>query len=100
MIVSEIPLNPDNQMFNIEIAGTRWRMSVIWREVWWVMNLADSSGNALINGIPLVTGVDLLAQYAWLGFHFQLSVSCDDSAQVYPGKTDLGIRSHLYVITE
>ncbi len=100
MIVSEIPLSPDNQTFNIDIAGTRWRMSIIWREVWWVMNLADSSRNILISGIPLVTGVDLLAQHAWLGFNFQLAVDCDDSTQIYPGKTDLGIRSHLYVITE
>lgn len=100
MIVSEIPLSPDNQTFNIDIAGTRWRMSIIWREVWWVMNLADSSGNGLITGIPLITGVDLLAQHAWLGFNFQLSVACDDSTQIYPGKTDFGIRSHLYVITE
>lgn len=100
MIVSEIPLSPDNQKFSIEIAGTQWRMSIIWRDPWWVLNLAGSSGKALITGIPLVTDVDLLAQYAWLGLNFQLLVACDDSTQAYPTKTDLGTRSHLYVITE
>lgn len=100
MTQSEIPLSPDNQTFSIDIAGSRWRISIIWRERWWVMNLADSRGNALVSGIPLVTGADLLAQHAWLGLNFTLVVACDDSAQVYPGKTDLGIRSHLYAITE
>jgi len=100
MSVSEIQLSPDNQTFSIDIAGKSWWISLIWRDLWWVMNLADSRGNAVISGIPLVTGADLLAQHAWLELNFALRVACDDSAQVYPTKTDLGIRSHLYVITE
>ena len=100
MSLFEIPLSPDNQTFTINIAGARWQISIIWRDIWWVMDLADSRSNTLIAGIPLVTGTDLLAQHAWLGLNFQLSVACDDSTQVYPTKTDLGICSHLYVITE
>ncbi|EHK8616480.1 hypothetical protein KCD24_004121, partial [Salmonella enterica subsp. enterica serovar Mississippi] len=51
-------------------------------------------------GIPLVTGADLLAQYAYMGLGFKLVVMCDDSTQDYPTKTDLGGRSHLLVLTE
>ncbi|WP_412175928.1 phage baseplate plug protein, partial [Escherichia coli] len=54
----------------------------------------------VISGIPLVTGADLLAQYACMGLGFKLLVVCDDNTQDYPTKTDLGSRSHLLVSTE
>lgn len=38
----------------------------------------DSGGADLIKGIPLITGADLLAQYAYLGLGFALCVGCDN----------------------
>lgn len=100
MAVSEIPLTADNQQFSILLAGTTYRMSIIWRDLYWVLDLLDEQSNTIISGIPLVTGADLLAQYAYLGLGFKLAIFCDDATQAYPTKTDLGTRSHLLVFTE
>jgi hypothetical protein len=51
-------------------------------------------------GIPLITGANLLAQYRYLGLGFSLYVNCDDPANDNPTQTDLGIKSHLYAVTE
>lgn len=101
MSITEIPLSPDNQQFNIQIGSGNFRVRVIWRDdAGWVIDLQDSSGEDIIAGIPLVTGVDLLAQYKYIGLGFALVCLCDAAVQEYPTKADLGSASHLYVITE
>ena len=100
MAISEIPLSPENQQFSISLAGQSLQMAVTWRAVFWCLDVMDSSGADLIKGIPLITGADLLAQYAYLGLGFKLAVFCDDATQAYPTKTDLGTRSHLLVFSE
>jgi len=98
-IISEIPLTPDNQKFNINLTATTYRISIIWRDgAGWVMNLQDGGGNDLVLGIPLVTGADLLEQYTFMGFGFSLFVVCDDPGQGSPTKDDLGTGSHLYLV--
>lgn len=100
MAIREIPLTADNQEFSINLAGTTYRISIIWRDLYWIMNLQNDRAEPVISGIPLVTGADLLAQYAYMNLGFKLVVVCDDSVQDYPTKTDLGGRSHLLVFTE
>lgn len=100
MATSEIPLTPDNQKFSVTLAGVSYQMSVIWRAAFWCLDLLDNSGTTLIAGIPLITDADLLEQYNYLGLGFSLYVVCDDPAAENPTETDLGIDSHLYVVTE
>lgn len=100
MKVSEIPLTPNNQTFAITLAETAYQMRILWRESFWNLDLMDSAGTLMIGGIPLLTGSDLLAQYAHLELKFSLDVVCDRDGSENPTKTDLGIRSHLYVVTE
>lgn len=100
MAISEIPLSPENQQFSISLAGQSLQMAVTWRAVFWCLDIMDSSGAALIKGIPLITGADLLAQYRHLGLGFSLYVGCDNPANENPTEYDLGINSHLYVVTE
>ncbi|EDJ7416999.1 hypothetical protein CHY15_06285 [Salmonella enterica subsp. enterica serovar Brandenburg] len=100
MTIQEIPLTADNQQFSIILAGITWRIRIIWRDLYWIMDLQNDRGEPVISGIPLVTGADLLAQYAYMGLGFKLVVMCDDSTQDYPTKTDLGGSSHLLVLTE
>ncbi|EOE6687928.1 hypothetical protein ACKR4U_005494, partial [Klebsiella pneumoniae] len=80
MALSEIPLSPNSQSFNITLAGVDYQMRVVWRGVCWFLDLMDSAGNLIIGGIPLITGADLLEQYAYLNFGFSLYVLCDDPA--------------------
>jgi len=98
----EIPLTPAAQTFLISLAGVQYQMTLQWRDAvnngGWVLDIADSTGNPLISGIPLVTGVDLLAQYKYVGIGVELWVQTD-AADVVPTYTNLGIQSHLYAIT-
>jgi len=100
MTISEMPLQPQNQAFSITIAGNIFKVSVIWREACWYMDLSDSTGTLIAGSIPLVTGADLLAQYAYLNLGFSLFVVCDADGQDYPTENDLGIGSHLFIRTE
>nr|WP_310616930.1 hypothetical protein [Pantoea cypripedii] len=96
----EIPLTPDNLSFSATVNSTIYQFTVIWRDSLWFVDLADSAGELIVGSLPLVTGADLLEQYTYLGLGFSLIVLCDDPAQDYPTKTDLGLKSHLYAVTE
>ena len=101
MQASEIPLSPDNQQFTAAINGVNYSILTLWRDdAGWIIDLQDSSGADIVTGIPLVTGANLLAQFSYLNLGFGLAVICDDPAQDYPTKTDLGINSHLLAVTE
>lgn len=96
----EIPLSADNQRFSIRINAATFTFRLLWRDGLWILDLNDAAGLALLCGVPLVTGSDLLAQYGYLGLGFALRVSCDDPTQELPSKTDPGSASHLLVFTE
>lgn len=100
MTTIEIPLSPESQKFSISLAGQNYQMSVTWRAAFWCLDIMDSSGADLIKGIPMITGTDLLAQYAYLNLGFSLYVGCDDPTNENPTENDLGINSHLYAVTE
>lgn len=97
----EIPLTPAPQTFNVSLVGVQYQFTLQWRDDpngGWVLDIADSSGNPIVVGTPLVTGVNLLEQYAYLGLNFELWVQTD-AADTPPTYTNLGITSHLYAVT-
>lgn len=99
----EIPLSPEGQRFNITLSGIEYQLRVQWRnaaEAGWVLDIADAGGNAIINGIPLVTGCNLLEQYAHLGFSAVLWVQTTDDPDAVPTFENLGTGSHLYWWTD
>lgn len=100
MNISEIPLSPDNGQFSISLAEKTYLMRVIWRDPCWYLDLLNTDQTPVALTLPLITGADLLAQYAYLNLGFSLVVGIDIAGQEYPTKTDLGITSHLYVVTE
>jgi hypothetical protein len=101
MNVTEIPLSPDNQLFRIQLAETTYTLRVIWRDAaGWILDVMDSSGAALLSGVPLVTGVNLLEQYPQLGIDGALVVATDKGAPDEPTKTNLGTYSHLIFVQE
>jgi hypothetical protein len=51
-----------------------------------------------VSGIPLVTGVDLLSQYSYLGIPGALLVTTDRGAGEVPTFDGLGVTSHLYYV--
>lgn len=100
MAINEIPLSADNQQFSIAIEGASYKMAVTWREPVWCLDLLRDDSTPLALSMPMVSGTDLLAQYDYLDLGFALVVGTDIAGQDNPTKTDLGITSHLYVVTE
>ena len=97
----EIPLSPLAQTFNITLSGTSYRVTMQWRDLaGWIADIADASGNSIVAGVPLVTGVDLLGQYRHLGFAGRLWVQTSDDPDAVPTVENLGSGSHLYWVTD
>lgn len=97
----EIPLSAEPQTFNIPIGGTTYGFNVQWNiaNASWVIDISDASGNPIVSGIPMVTGVDLLEQFGYLGFQFQLVAQTDNSPDTVPTFDNLGTTGHLYAVT-
>lgn len=95
----EIPLSPKAQVFNVSLAGVDYNMRIVWNtaSLCWVLDIADTDGVPILQGLPLVTGADLLAQYAYLGIRGGLIVTVDDGIGV-PTFAGLGVQGHLYFI--
>ena len=65
----------------------------------WTLDLADQGGTPIVCGIPLVTGVDLLAQYDYLNIGGHLVVSSAGNPPATPTFDTLGSGGHLYWVT-
>jgi len=99
----EVPLNPEPQRFTITLGGVDYRLTVQYRQaggIGWVLDIADANNQPLASGIPLVTGVDLLAQYRHLEFGGRLWVQGAADPDDVPTYEDLGIGSHVFWVTD
>ncbi|SPW63036.1 bacteriophage protein [Escherichia coli] len=45
MAIQEIPLTADNQQFSIVLGGVTWRISIIWRDLYWIYGPATTEGS-------------------------------------------------------
>ena len=101
MTVVEVPLSAQPETFSISLGGIAYQLTVIYRDAaegGWVLDIADANGTPVVGGIPLVTGCDLLEQYAHLGFTGGLAVQTDHDTFAVPTFANLGSRSHLYFV--
>lgn len=99
----EIPLDPRPQRFSIALAGTTYNLTVRYRnadEAGWTLDIADANKAAIVQGIPLVTGANLLAQYGHLGIGGRLWVQTTDDPDAVPTFDNLGDASKLYFVTD
>jgi len=96
----EIPLISHPQQLTVTLAGTAYQMTVRWNAALatWMLDIANQNGSPLVQGIPLLTGRDLLSQYKYLGIGGKLVVQTDQNAYALPTATNLGTDSHLYFL--
>jgi hypothetical protein len=52
-----------------------------------------------LSGVPIITGADLLAQYAYMNFGGQLRAQTDGNLTAVPTYENLGNAGHLYFVT-
>ncbi len=61
---------------------------------YWVMTIADNSGNLILDSIPLVTGAypaaNVLEQFAYLAIGSAFIINASGVAQDHPDSTNLG----------
>ena len=99
---SAIPLQAQPQTFSITLSGVTYNLTVQYRNVamgGWILDIADSNNNPIAQGIPLVTGANLLAQYAYLGFVGALWVQTQSDPDAVPTFANLGTDGQLYYVT-
>lgn len=95
--VFEVPLNGQPQTLQITLGNVAYQLTVQWRNATgWVLDIATLSGTPIVQGIPLVTGADLLGQFKYLGIGGSLFVSTDADPDTPPAYSNLGTASHLY----
>lgn len=98
-IIFEVPLTATPQLFLISLVGKQYYFRVWWNDAisTWILDILLSDKTPLINGIPLITGTDLLGQYEYLGIGGGLFVCSDtESPDDLPTFQNLGIDSKLY----
>lgn len=98
-----IPLKSVPETFIVSLAGTEYALTLRWYDVdqgGWVLDidLPEKAGH-VVCGIPLVTGVDLLAPYAYLGIGGALVVWAGDNDDA-PTRDNLGDGVDLLFVVE
>jgi uncharacterized protein DUF6983 len=99
-----IPLQPAvPQTLSVQLGGTTYRLTLLFRNdpitPTWTVDIADSAGNPILQGIPLVTGADLLAQYGYLGFGGALVVQTTSNPDAVPTFENIGSDGNLYWVS-
>lgn len=99
--IFEIPLASTCETFLTSLNGRQYRLRVTWCAPgqMWVLDVENSDGTKIVEGMAMVTGADLLEQYAYLDITGQLIVQSDDEPFRMPTFTDLGSNSHLYYVS-
>jgi hypothetical protein len=99
MTTYEIPLKPVPQKLTVTFPnGVDYQLTLNYVFVpddCWILDIADADGNPLVQGIPLVTGCDLLEQYGYLGFGCAMTCTTDADADAPPRFNNLGLLAHL-----
>lgn len=97
-----IPLQPNPQILLITLAGVQYQLTVKWNAQCqsWMIDIADSSANPILSGIPMVTGCDLLGQFAYLKFGGELVAQTNNGTDAVPTFTNLGGNGNLYFLVK
>jgi hypothetical protein len=95
-----IPLQSTNQQIQVTLAGTLYTLTTRWNEMnqAWNLDIGDADGNPLITGIAVVTGVDLLTPYEYLGIGGQIVAQTTGNTDAVPTFDNLGSLGNLYFV--
>jgi hypothetical protein len=95
-----IPLQPTNQTLQVTMAGVLYQLTVRWNDMnqAWTLDIADANSSPILSGLPIVTGKDLLASYAYLNFGGQLIAQTTNDTDAVPTLANLGSAGNLYFV--
>jgi hypothetical protein len=101
MAVFRIPLQSTPQKFAIDLNAKPYIMTCVWNgehDSWEISLFNGDTEEPIFAGLPLVTGVDLLAQYGYHEIGGELIVYTDGEEHATPTLTNLGQESNLYYL--
>ena len=89
------------QAFSIQLGGVTYNLSIQYRNDpgglgGWFLDVADANDNAIVDGIAMVTGTNLLAPYQYLGFGGGLYLQGTTDPDAVPDFAGLGVDALLY----
>lgn len=99
----KIPLSPQPQRIKVRLGAVTYQLTLKYAntvEGGWVMDIADENANPIINGIPLITGRNLLEPYPQFGFAGRMWVQTADDPDAVPTFDNLGVAANLYWVTD
>lgn len=96
-----VPLSPEPQSFGITLAGKEYRLTVRWFEAvegGWTLDVQQPENDLpYIMGLPIVTGCDLLEQYAYMEFGGELWLDSELPATLDTLGTDVEL---VFIVTQ
>ena len=99
----EVPTQPKPHASQITFPnGTVYNIRLIYifdPDPCWLLDISDAVGNPILCGVPLVTGADLLGQFAYLGLGVAMYALTDGDPNTPPGWWNLGDTGHLLLAT-
>lgn len=101
MTAFKVPLVNKAQKVTTTLVGTPYVLVVRWCDPssCWVMDINDQNGDPVLQGVPLVTGSNLLEQFGYLEFGGAMYVQTDNDTFAVPTYDNLGSLGHLYFVT-
>lgn len=101
--VFQIPFSNTPQSFNISLRGRLLTLVNRWNFIdsTWRVDISDAiTFEDLILSIPLVTGINLLHQYKFVGLDGQIIVFTNSNIAAPPTYENLGVDSNVYFMVE
>lgn len=98
----KLPLQPQPQTVSVTLSGVVYTLTFLYRNIamgGWTLDIADDNNVPIITGIPLVTGANLLAKYAYLGFVGSLWVQTQSDPDAVPTFENLGADGLVWYVT-
>ncbi len=97
-----VPLIPNPQQFTISLSGITYTFTFNYRnnaQGGWVLDIGDANNNPIAQGLPLVTGSNMLKQLGYLGFSGGLFVQTLTDPDAVPTFANLGSNGLLFYVT-
>ena len=95
-----VPAQSQNQEFDISLNGVTYRFKLRWnsKSNCWMLNIYNDQNELVLPSIPLVTGCDLLEQFAYLGLDGALVVQSTNNPDLVPSFSALGSTGNLFFL--
>lgn len=103
MAIYKIPLNGGQEKFKVRFDGVQYYCTLYWNyyeQNWFISFYLAEDNTPLMLSMPLVTGVDLLRQFRYLGLTGKLVVYTNGGSFETPTYENIGTESNLYFVVE